>query len=264
MKLKRLQVGLDAARTKDLGNGIVEAVVSTNSLDRHGERLSIKGLDIKQYNGVVLLNHDYGSLPIGKSTYLKKKVDGNSEQLISRTEFAVDQYPLAETVYKLVKDGFMPDVSIGFIPKDWDEETLTWTKSEMVEYSHVTVGANRDAKVTSKGLESIGVTEDEFEEEVIDFMKKNGESQLKMVTPDETVEEEEDDDSEDDLEIQGKAIKATASALDSTLSADTEVVEYGDAPRKRKIVLAYKARKQAQALDRLVETLIGSLKKLGE
>ena len=155
------------SKTKDLGHGVVEVVVSTGRKDRHGEMLDIKGLNTKDYSGVVLLNHDYSALPIGKSISLRKTTDG---KLISKTQFAVNEYPVANTVYKLVAGGYMPDVSIGFIPKEWDESTGTWTKSEMVEYSHVGIGANPDAKVTGKAWQEIGVAKSEFDEQVRDHL----------------------------------------------------------------------------------------------
>ena len=74
-------------KTKDLGHGIVEVIVSTNAKDRHGEILDIKGLDTKKYSGVVFVNHNYEQLPIGKSLGLTKKADG---KLVSKTQFAVD------------------------------------------------------------------------------------------------------------------------------------------------------------------------------
>jgi HK97 family phage prohead protease len=241
-------------QTKDLGDGVVEVIVSTNSLDRHNEKLSIKGLDIKNYNGVVLLNHDYESLPIGRSIKLKKSVKDGKEILTSQTQFAIDQYPLANTVYKLVRDGFMTDVSIGFIPQEWDSEESTWTKSEMIEYSFVTVGANRDAKVTSKAFEKIGVTEKEFEDEVVDFVKKNREAQLKMVTT------EIEDEDEAELKQNTKAIVEVASALEKSISKVSEDNGSNKPAKKKKLVLVM-ARKKAQALDQLVELVICELKK---
>lgn len=267
---QKIAASIDHANTKDLGHGVVEVVVSTNSLDRHGERLSIKGLDIKHYNGVVLLNHNYSDLPIGRSTLLKKKIDGDSEALISRTEFAIDQNPVAETVYKLVRDGFMPDVSIGFIPFEWDSESETWTKSEMIEYSHVTVGANRDAKVTAKAfndaLEKAGISPDEFEDEVNTFVHKTLEAQAATFdklfsSPDEV----------NTLLQQAKALHETSEALVNSLTeaaaapsdeestASDKETDVAPQSKVRRIKLVT-ARKQAQAVDRIVEGLISELK----
>lgn len=195
-KNKRRSLATLDSHTKDLGDGTVEVIVSTEAVDRHGEKISMKGLDLSKYNGTVLLGHDYNGLPIGKSVYLKKTKDG---KLISRTKFATDQYPLADTVYKLVRDGYMPDVSIGFIPKEYDPETDTWTKAEMIEYSHVTIGANPDAKVTGKALAEIGLKPDEFEAQIKSFEKLAKAKQAEeaeaatgadeMVIEDETVDE---------------------------------------------------------------------------
>jgi HK97 family phage prohead protease len=258
--IKKTVASIDHAQTKDLGDGVVEVIVSTNNLDRHGEILDIKGLDLSKYNGIVLLNHDYGSLPIGKSVMLKKKTVDGVQQLISQTKFAVDQYDLAATVYKLVRDGFMSDVSIGFIAKDYEVNEngdFVWTKSEMIEYSHVTVGANADAKVTAKALEKIGVSEDEFQTEIKDAFAKSAEMQAKSFE-----ELLGDPKGADQLLAGAKALKEAATALEATLSARPVAESKSndqETARTRRVKLVT-ARKQAQAADRLVESLISGLK----
>ncbi len=49
------------AVVKAIGENQIEAIVATNSIDRHGEILEIDGVDLKQYkkNPVVLWAHDY-------------------------------------------------------------------------------------------------------------------------------------------------------------------------------------------------------------
>jgi HK97 family phage prohead protease len=245
-----LKKSIMGVHTKDLGEGSVEVVVSTNSMDRHGEKLSIDGLDTSKYNGVVLLNHDYGSLPIGKSMSLRKIRQGDGEVLVSETKFAVDQYPLARTVYQLVRDGFMPDVSIGFIAKEWDETSNTWTKAEMIEYSHVTVGANADATVLGKALERIGKSQADFDEE----LKAATETPAEETVEVETVIEP---DQIKSIRLDVEALLATAKALEAQVSAAS--LAWGKStPQKRKIILV-DGKKRAQASDRLVEALISKL-----
>jgi len=66
------------AKVKDLGEGKLEAIVSTNDIDRHGEIVDIEGIDIKNYekNPVVMWAHDYSLPPIGKTTSLTKEKIG--------------------------------------------------------------------------------------------------------------------------------------------------------------------------------------------
>lgn len=199
------------SKTKDLGYGVVEVIVSTNAKDRHGERLDIKGLNTKNFSGAVFLNHNYEQLPIGKSISLKKQADG---KLISKTQFAVDEFDVAATVYKLVKGGYMPDVSIGFIPQEYDSDTDTWTKSEMIEYSHVGIGANPEAKVI-KGLEKNGMDMDEFKAQVKDYF-----AQVKSLEDSTAPELPENDDAdppeENPIVVTSTGTTATAGYVSST------------------------------------------------
>lgn len=260
---KNLASPIDQTQTKDLGEGVVEVIVSTNVEDRHGEILDIKSLDLSKYNGIVLLNHQYGQLPIGKSIMLKKRNKDGVQQLISQTQFAIKEYSVAQTVYDLVKGGYMPDVSIGFIGREYkynvDEDEFTWINCEMIEYSHVTVGANPDAKVTGKALEGIGSSEAIFERQIRESMAKSLENQAKSF---ETLLAE--PGGTDALLAAAKALKESAAALESTLSADpapTTKASPEEAVRVRRIKLVT-ARKQAQAADRLVEGVIAGLKEL--
>ena len=137
---------------KDLPHGTIEAIISTEGLDRHNEHVSVKGIATPRSNYKAYYNHSYyGSkdLPIGLIESLTKK----GGQLIGRIKLAVNEYPFAEQVYKLVQGGYLDSMSIGFIPKEWDENSMTWTKSEFVEASIVAEPANVEALITSKGLD---------------------------------------------------------------------------------------------------------------
>lgn len=169
--IRRASAKLIKEQVKALGDGVVEVIVATNSRDRHGEILDINGLDTSGYSGVILYGHDMGALPIGKSLGLTKSFDG--KQLTSRAQLAVDEYPFAATCYKLIEGGYLTDASIGFIPKAFDAETDTWTQSEMVEFSFVSIGANADAKVTQKALDSVGLTLEAFNKQAKEFIKKS-------------------------------------------------------------------------------------------
>lgn len=137
-------------KAKDLGEGILEAIVASSSKDRHGEILDINGLDISKYkqNPVVLWAHDYSKPPIGRTLSLKKQ-DG---KLIAKIKFAIHEDEFAHKIYKLYKGGYMKAFSIGFIPLEMDKDR--YTKSEMIEHSAVPVPANSEALAlaVSKGL----------------------------------------------------------------------------------------------------------------
>lgn len=162
---------IEAGKTKDLGDGIVEAIVSTSSKDRHNEVILVEGIDLKPYkeNPIVLYGHDYEALPIGKTLSIKKTPDG---KLIAKVQFAVAEYPFANTVYQLVRGGYLNDVSIGGMVTQWSQDYMTIEKLEMVEFSVVNIGANRDAKIISRGLESIGKSAGDLKKEYHSFLSK--------------------------------------------------------------------------------------------
>ena len=84
--------------------------------------MDIKGLDIKKFmasGGPVLYGHDYQGLPIGKTESIRK----SGGQLIARFKLAIDISQLANQVYDLILGNFLTGLSIGFIGKDFDEET---------------------------------------------------------------------------------------------------------------------------------------------
>lgn len=138
------------AKVKDLGEGKLEAIISTDDIDRHGEIVDINGIDIKNYekNPVVMWAHDYSLPPIGKTLSLTKEKIGKKMVLKTVMEFATGVSDLAREVYNLYKGGFMNAFSIGFIPLD--EEGNTYTKSELLEYSAVPIPANPNALLLAK------------------------------------------------------------------------------------------------------------------
>lgn len=141
-------------KAKDLGEGQMDVIVATESVDRDNEKLLMKGLDTKSYmsNPVVLWAHDYGSPPIGKALKLTKSSEG---ELRARMQFAIDENPFAHMIYKLWKGGFGAAFSIGFIPKEVEDNT--YTKAEMIEFSAVPVPANPEALAQIKTAKAKGV-----------------------------------------------------------------------------------------------------------
>lgn len=158
---------IEVMETKGLGHGEIEVLVSNSGLDRHGERIMVDGIDIKQVkkNPVVLWGHDYTSLPIGKITKIWKDA-GN---LMAKIKLATDTYEFANTVYNMIIEGFVNAVSIGGIVKEWNPEDFSIiNKLEMLELSIVPIGAHPDALVTSKAL---GLDPDMFKKQYEDFLK---------------------------------------------------------------------------------------------
>lgn len=145
--------------------------------DRYGSVIDPRGSDTEPYMrsgaGVFCWGHDYAIPTIGKCVNLTV----TKNQMLFDIEFATSQNPLAKMVYELVRDGFMPGSSIGFIPMEWEDykaETVTgyfaenrkYTRWELLELSSVAVPANRGALkmalskgvATERGLDALGLT----------------------------------------------------------------------------------------------------------
>jgi len=159
------------SKVKSVNEGELEAIVASNSLDRHGEVLDIKGLDLSKYkeNPVVAWSHNYDELPIGKATKITKTKDG---KLKAKMIFAVNENPKAKVVYDLFKGGFLNAFSIGFMATEMDGNT--YTKSEMLEFSAVLVPANSEALVLAKtkGIKIELLEEEKKEEKFLDTSDK--------------------------------------------------------------------------------------------
>ena len=185
-KVNKLAVTFKVAKAEGDGlpHGVIEAIIATEDLDRHNEHMKISGIETPRKNYKCYYNHSYhGSkdLPIGVIEKLTKK----SGQLIGRIKLAVNEYPFAEQVYKLVQGGFIDSMSIGFVPKEWDENSQTWTRSEFVEASLVAEPANVAALVTSKGLSQEDADKFiELEKSFADEVKDKSANKVEALTAD--------------------------------------------------------------------------------
>lgn len=133
-------------------NGSFEVTASTADVDRDGEIIDPKGWDIANYlkNPVILYAHDYTSLPIGKAESVKIGGDG---LYISGRFASPEANPMAQKVRLLYEEGILNAVSVGFIPKLREGNTIT--KAELLELSFVPVPSNPNAlaMALSKGLD---------------------------------------------------------------------------------------------------------------
>jgi HK97 family phage prohead protease len=132
-------------------------VASTDRADRYGDIINQQGWDLDAYrsNPVVLLNHDHGSLPIGKGT-----VRIGEQGLIIDVDFDMEDPRAAEIAGK-AKRGFLNAVLVGFSPlKSTPRSDLPVThyahsksggnyfdRAELLEVSVVTIPANADVVV---------------------------------------------------------------------------------------------------------------------
>ncbi len=127
-----------------------EFIVSEGSIDAHGSILSPGGWDLNRFkkNGVFSYQHNlHGETNpdyvLGPATaYL----EGN--QLIGRATFETEDInPLAEKIYRKVRNGTLKAVSVGFIGKrsHLEKDIVVFDEMELLEFSIVNIPSNPNA-----------------------------------------------------------------------------------------------------------------------
>lgn len=138
----------------------VRVVCSSDAIDRAGEVVVQSGIDTTHFmalGGTVLFGHD-PSQPIAKAVELSHDGSGNLCALVQFPPEGDD--PNADLRYKQVLNGILNTVSIGFNPTKMapmdpakPRGAQKYTSVELMEFSFVTVPANRDAVVVGKSAE---------------------------------------------------------------------------------------------------------------
>lgn len=126
-------------------DGEITGIASTQAQDRDGEVILQSGWDLNNYmqNPVLMLMHNYQEFPVGKVTEIGVK-DGKL-QFNAVFSNATEK---AKEAYALVKEGVLSAFSVGFIPRNYDGNTIT--EAELLEISLVPVPANPQAVVLAK------------------------------------------------------------------------------------------------------------------
>lgn len=146
------------------GNKLVGALATNNAMDRDGDIIDPKGIDLENFtkNPVLLWSHEHGGLPIGKVTDIRRSDDG----IEFDAEFS-ESNPFAQTVLGLFKEGILNAFSIGFIPKERKNETIT--SAELVEISAVNIPSNPMA-LLSRSYKSFQKTLDDLDKKAPEDM----------------------------------------------------------------------------------------------
>jgi HK97 family phage prohead protease len=137
-----MEVCINAEFTKSIeDDNSFHAIFSTANEDRHGD-VVVQDWDLRYFkkNNVLLDSHNYDSIEniIGKITNIKqdKVLEGDVSFHLAN--------PKGVLAREQVKDGFGNALSVGFIPKEFDDKG-TIMKSELLEVSKVSVPANAEA-----------------------------------------------------------------------------------------------------------------------
>jgi HK97 family phage prohead protease len=135
-------------------------IASTSDVDRDGDVLEQDwDLDAFKANPVCLFAHDSDDLPIGKAV----DVAVRNGQLECTIQFSTaDLNPLAEQVWRNVREGVLRAVSVGFMPGDirWEmrdgQDVYVHSRNKLYEISVVPIPCNQHAlaKMKSKAFDA--------------------------------------------------------------------------------------------------------------
>lgn len=147
-------------------------IASTAAVDRQGDVIDQGGWDIASYlkNPVMLWAHDYTLPPVAKALTINPT---DPRGLTGTCEFAPTDF--AQEIKTLVEGGFVNALSVGFIPKERNGNTIT--SSELLEISFVPVPANQEAlMLAAKALTDTGIAQDRATEIVAKFLSLKAEA----------------------------------------------------------------------------------------
>lgn len=142
------------------------SIVTAGTVDLDNEIVNPSGVDWSAFEKRrnVTLNHNYNMPPVGKALWWKQVKEGwrAKSQFASRPDSLPQEKEwVPDTVFDLIKQGFLPGKSIGFIPIAWHEPTreeiskdyrlkdvsLIFDKSKVYEYAVAYVQSNTDSIV---------------------------------------------------------------------------------------------------------------------
>ena len=173
----------------------ITAIASLEKIDRDGDIIRIgntpsEGIDIREYkkNSVVLFSHNPQQI-IGKATKIWKE----GKKLFVKILFADGEVSsLADSVYKLIKGGFLKTLSIGFSP-NWEtaermKDSRGWDfkNTQLYEISLVSVPSNSGATILSKAVEDGVIDQLELDEIKLNLSEQTNTNDTKDI--DEVVE----------------------------------------------------------------------------
>ena len=144
MKIKKLSLNT-TTETATMPDGSHDFVISTNSVDRDGDRVK-QDWKLSDFlkNPIALAFHNHAE-PIGKWENVKV-IGGKLQGTLQLADFGTSQF--IDTIHKLINQGILKAVSVGFrseiyTPNDFGGYDLE--KNHLHEISLVSVPANQDA-----------------------------------------------------------------------------------------------------------------------
>lgn len=183
--LKKTKLFTHAVKSIDEEKRQATFVISTDEIDRMFEIVE-QSWELENYkkNPIVLFGHD-SSKPgyvVGCATEIHADKEGDKNITIGTVQFAEEGTSSdADTVWKLVKQGILRTVSVGFIPhtfkaiKNEDgSETTVLADNELLEFSIVPIPANPSAV-------ALAMNDGSIEEKDAKFMLKTYKAEAQYI-----------------------------------------------------------------------------------
>ncbi len=199
--MKKIYFEAGIEKSKD---GTITIVASDETLDRHGDSLNVDKWDLRFFkrNPILLTDHDHMVENIvGKAT--KIKIEKATKRRLTFQPLFHELTEKAIVVKKMVEDGFINTVSVGFIPHFEEVDgKFQMTKLELIEISFVTVPANPSAEIQREFRNLIEAENEEVQDPILlkkgiqDFFKGDEHGLIS----DEELLEDETDKEDDELE----------------------------------------------------------------
>ncbi|BBC80262.1 peptidase U35 phage prohead HK97 [Acetobacter orientalis] len=195
--------------------------ITSSVVDRQQDIIVPEGIQIGGFlkTPVVLWNHEADRPPIGKCIELTRINDGLLGTVKFEDETTPYIGPLAACVRKQLSNGTLSAVSLTIRPLEFDLNEfggVTVTKSELLEFSVVTVPANQTALVIERPKEkaigdntvskSMEEKEDDIEKDIDDDIEGMKEEERFINAVEEIITDEKDVQSEDE-ELMEKTLK---------------------------------------------------------
>jgi hypothetical protein len=173
-------------RVLDDKAGTIEFIASDETLDCYCEIVRVSGWRFTHFkkNAPFVDSHDYGTITKILGQVTDWRIEGN--QLIETVRYAREPGTLGEFAYKMVRDGFLKAVSVGFIPQRmatrWDSDQkdflaqiadlkldaqaagklrAIYLEHEQIELSQCVIGANPNA--LAKAYKAGSLTEEDLD-----------------------------------------------------------------------------------------------------
>ena len=259
---------------KKEGEKTYKFLASTSSIDRQGDSIDQSGWELENFkmNPVGLWAHRYDELPVAKVVGI------TVTKLGLEADFVFADHQKAKDVKKLVDDGILNAVSVGFIPKERNGNVIT--RAELLEISIVPVPANQDAILLSKEVSDLikkdveavleGETEEEKQEEITEEPKEETEEEEKPETPEPTETKSGrviSNKNRKALEMTLNSLKTSVSEIEKLLAMEVATPDETDDTKSKYIVISRdeieKLQFELRGENKRTENVLSVLKQLG-